>query len=184
MELLVLGLVATIGFASYALWARTQAGDEGPAAERTLLTLQVGDVVQHLGTDYVVEGVLSFAGEDGGPQPRLYRMVDGARERYLYVTGGDGVDPLLLDETALAAGASPADALEHAQQHFRVREVAQATALRHGTVGPRRLGGRVTLRSYSAGAAARLVLLEWADHLDAFAGERVAHHLLDVLPGK
>src|SRR5262249_7364950 len=59
MELLVLGLVATIGFASYALWSRAQTsgGPEGGAGagERSLVNLQVGDVVQHLGSDYLVE---------------------------------------------------------------------------------------------------------------------------------
>ena len=59
MELLVLGLVAGIGFASYALWHKARK-DEGdaltaerkrlmPPAERSPTTIQVGDVVQHLG---------------------------------------------------------------------------------------------------------------------------------------
>ena len=84
MELLVLGLVATIGFASYALWSRTQAAaPEGEGdlkrGERTPSNMQVGDIVQHLGTDFLVEGSLTLAEEDAaaGPGPRLYRMVDG-----------------------------------------------------------------------------------------------------------
>ena len=65
-----------------------------------------------------------------------------------------------------------------------MRERVRATALRSGQVGSRRLGGRVLLRLYAADAAARLLVLEWSDHLDAFMGERVSPNLLDVLPGK
>ena len=56
--------------------------------------------------------------------------------------------------------------------------------LRSGQVGSRHLGGCVMVRLYAAGAAARLLVLEWSDHLDAFLGERVSPNLIDVLPGK
>src|SRR5262249_11885087 len=163
MELLVLGLVATIGFASYALWSRAQSTPLDEAArERTPANLQVGDVVQHLGADFIVEGSLTLAEEDGGAAPRLYRPRDGGRERYLYVAPGGEL--LLLDETTLA-DSTPSDALEHDRQHFRVREQVRATALRSGQVGSRRVGGRLVVRLYAAGAAARLLVLEWPDHV-------------------
>jgi hypothetical protein len=185
MELLVLGLVATIGFASYALWSRSQTGapdDAERLEERTPSTVEVGDIVQHLGTDFLVEGSLTLAEEEAGSGPgsRLHRLVDGGRERFLYVAGGE---LLLLDETTLA-DATISDALEHDRQHFRVRERVRATALRSGQVGNRRPGGRVVVRLYAADAAARLLVLEWSDHLDAFQGERVSPNLIDVLPGK
>jgi len=184
MELLVLGLVATIGFASYALWSRTQSAPDGDPKrpERSPSNLQIGDIVQYLGTDFLVEGSLTLAEEDApGPAPRLYRLADGGRDRYLYAAPGGEL--LLVDETALA-DSSVSDALEHDRQHFRVREQARAMALRSGLLGPRRLGGRVTVRLYAAGAAARLLVLEWPDHLDAFQGERVSPNLIEVLPGK
>jgi hypothetical protein len=182
MELLVLGLVATIGFASYALWSRAQTAptDKLLPGERTPANVQVGDVVQHLGSDYLVEGSLTLAEEDaGGTAPRLHRLVDGARERYLYVAA----EMLLLDETTVT-DATLGDALEHERQHFLVREKVRATALRSGQVGTRRLGGKVVVRLYAAGAVARLLVLEWPDHLDAFQGERVSANLIEVLPGK
>jgi hypothetical protein len=184
MELLVLGLVATIGFASYALWQRTRAGEAPTTApdERTVANLQIGDVVQHLGSDWVVEGVVTLARDsEVGGGARLYRLVDGSRERYLFATGGD---PLLLDEVHDLAVDGGSDALEYQGQHFLVREVAQATALRLGTVGDGRGAGRVTLRQFAATGPARLLLLTWSDHADAFVGERVAAHLLELLPGK
>jgi hypothetical protein len=178
MELLVLGLVATIGFASYALWSRAAATPpDEPPGERTPEDLQVGNVVQHLGTDFIVEGSLTLAEEDGGTGRRLFRLADGARDRYLYVGGGE---LLLLDETTLA-DSTPSDSLEHDRQHFRVRERVRATGLRSGAVGARRPGGRVVVRLYATGAAARLLVLEWPDHVDAFLGERVSPNLIEIL---
>lgn len=187
MELLVLGLVATVGFTSYALWARarhTEASAQPPeleAPDRTPTTLQIGDVVQHLGTDWIVEGVLSLADDKGA---RLYRLADGGAERYLFATTSDP-DPSWLDRVELGE-ASGAEIVEHGGQSFRLRGRASSTALRAGVLGavrPAPAGDRITLAEYGAGAS-RLVILQWSDHADAFAGERVPAHLLELLPGK
>jgi hypothetical protein len=189
MELLVLGLVATIGFASYTLWQKARAAAEPPTGggagdDAAPLALRVGDVVQHLGTDYLVEGVLTFARDsEVGGAARLYRLVDGTRERYLYLAGS--ADPVLLEETREVRLEDPAsDSLEHAAQHFRCKEAVQAAALRIGAVGESRGSGRVMVRHYAAPGVARLLVLTWSDHSDTFLGERVAPHLIDVLPGK
>src|SRR3954454_7759805 len=118
MELLVLGLVATIGFASYALWSKTRttelpAGGEPPsleAAERTTTTLQVGDVVQHLGADYLIEGVLTLS--DDGSGARLCRLVQGARERFLPAAPAEP-DPALLEPVAGLATEGTPTLIEH-----------------------------------------------------------------------
>jgi hypothetical protein len=188
MELLVLGLVATIGFASYALWSRTRAGDLPPggsppeleSAERTPSTLQVGDVVQHLGADYVIEGMLALSDDVHGA--RLYRLVDGARERYLLSAPGEP-DPSLLEVAPGLKLEGTPSLVEHGGQSFQLRTRATGAALRSGTVGDRRTGHRVTLAEYAAGAA-RLLVLQWTDDTDAFVGERVPLHLLDFLPGR
>jgi hypothetical protein len=188
MELLVLGLVATIGFASYALWTKTRTADLPPSAptpeldsaERTPATLQVGDVVQHLGSDYIIEGVLALSDDVNGA--KLYRLVDGANERYLLSAPGEP-DPSMLEvATGFKLEGTPA-LVEHGGQSFQLRTRATGAALRSGTVGDRRTGHRVTLAQYAAGAA-RLLVLQWTDDTDAFVGERVPLHLLDFLPGR
>src|SRR4051812_46655919 len=104
MELLVLGLVASIGFASYAWWSKARAAElsgttppELEAADRTVGTLQVGDIVQHLGTDWLVEGVLTLS--EDGHGTRLYRLADGADERFLFA-GHAEPEPALLSAAA------------------------------------------------------------------------------------
>ncbi len=190
MELLVLGLVATIGFASYALWSRARTAEEGgiapPALEapdRTPANLQVGDVVQHVGTDYLVEGVLTLS--EGGPKPaRLYRLADGGAERFLYATPAEP-DPSLLDAVpALAVDGAP-EAVLHGGRSFRLRSRTHASVLRAGAVGESRAGAgdRVGLLEYAT-ASSRLVVIHWSDRAEAFAGERVPSHLLELLPGR
>ena len=72
MELFVVALVAAAAFAAYSMWRTRRAVERRPqplpappaaalpSAERTLHDLVVGDIVSHLGTDYLV------AGEDAG----------------------------------------------------------------------------------------------------------------------
>jgi hypothetical protein len=188
MELLVLGLVATIGFASYALWHKTRTADLPPsvppheldAAERTPATLQVGDVVQHLGSDYLIEGVLALSDDVNGA--KLYRLVDGPTERYLLSAPGEP-DPSMLEIAPNFKLEGTPSLIEHGGQSYQLRSRATGAALRSGSVGDRRAGHRVTLAEYGAGAG-RLLILQWTDDTDAFVGERVPLHLLDFLPGR
>ncbi|HEX8952093.1 MAG TPA: DUF4178 domain-containing protein [Polyangia bacterium] len=195
MELLVLGLVAGIGFASYALWHKARR-DEGEAlaaerkrlmapAERSPTTIQVGDVVQHLGSDFLVEGVVTFS--EDGRGARLYRLFEDGGERFLYAKAG-GSDPLLLaPATALtpepASGELP-ESLQHAGFAYRQTARAQASAIRVGQLGARKHSDRVRVFEYSGPGPARLLVVDWGDRLEAFAGERVLASALEILPAR
>jgi uncharacterized protein DUF4178 len=192
MELLVLGLVAGIGFASYALWQRARKDeDEAERAERKRLqapvdrsptTMQVGDVVQHLGTDYLVEGVVTMS-EDGRGS-RLYRMFDGVGERFLYAKSGAS-DPLLLSPAALALDSdAPPETVAFEGTRYRQTARATAQAVRVGQLGPRKQADRVRIYEYSGPGPARLLVVDWGDRVETFVGERVLGHALDILPAR
>ena len=93
---ILLGLMASIGLASYALWSKSRPGElpEGPrgaplaleAAERTCATLEPGDIVQRLGTDWLVRARSDLPSAGG---QRLYRLSDGNAERFLHVASGE-----------------------------------------------------------------------------------------------
>src|SRR3954453_1872178 len=100
MELIVFGVVAGVSFFSYAVWRRSR-GDgltKALAEERVqarlrsadlnIHGLRPGDVVSHLRSDYLIEGVLTF--DDDGQKTRLYRLADGAKIRWLGVRPGEG----------------------------------------------------------------------------------------------
>jgi hypothetical protein len=191
MELLVLGLVAGIGFASYALWHRGRK-DEGDALaverkrlaapiERSPTTLQVGDVVQHLGSDFLVEGVVTFS--EDGRGARLYRLFDDGNERFLYAKAG-GSDPLLLAPTTVLVEGEPPENLQHAGGAYRQTARAQASAIRVGQLGARKHGDRVRVFEYAGPGPARMLVVDWGDKLEAFAGERILASAIEILPSR
>ena len=195
MELLVLGLVAGIGFASYALWHKARK-DEGealsaerkrlmPPAERSPTTIQVGDVVQHLGSDFLVEGVVTFS--EDGRGARLYRLFEDAGERFLYAKAGTP-DPLLLAPApATSGGASdsdPPESLQHAGYAYRQTARAHASAIRVGQLGARKHGDRVRVFEYAGPGPSRLLLVDWGDKVETFAGERILASALEILPAR
>jgi hypothetical protein len=195
MELLLLGMVAGIGFASFALWQRARREEDQAAAqrrkrleapaERTPTTIQVGDVVQHLGSDYVVEGVLTLS--EDGRGARLYRMFDDGGERFLYAKQGHA-EPLLLrpaPELTLAdLGGTPPETLQHGHASFRQTARVQASVIRVGQLGGRKTAERVHLYEYAGPGPERLLLLDWGERVEAFAGEKVATHSLEILPSR
>ncbi len=198
MELVILAIVAGLSFASWAIWkqARTaeEPGGEGPHSldgvravpalpdgERTIHTLQPGDVVSHLGEDYLVEGVLSL--NDDGRVTRVYRLADGGRERWLVARPGDE-SPMVLDEAAdLVVEANGPESIVHRGLPFRLarRETVQCAAA--GSVGAEREGGPAQIYEYVGAGASRILALVWPGHIDAFLGERVARHFVELLPG-
>ncbi len=182
MELLFVGFLATMGLASWALFRRNARPPALPSGERSLHTLQVGDVVQHLGRDYLVEGTLAFGGAQSEEGAHLYRLTDGAKIVYLW-EAGEG-DPGLLQRRPNERFDPPTDALELDGALYHRKMTRELTALRSGDVGLRRVGGRVTVRLYAGGDGLLLLLLGWSDTTDAFFGKRVAAHLFDLLPGR
>jgi hypothetical protein len=186
MELLLLGLVAGLGFVSYSWWSKGRAGEALPPAlparERTLATLQVGDVVQHLGTDWLVEGVLTLSA--AGKPAQLYRLQDGAEVRFLFTgieRGSEGA--ALLRPAPEATGLGTPERLEVGGHAYHQTARASAAVLRAGSVGARRAGKRVEVASYAAGLS-RVVLLAWDDEVEAFQGEQAPESDFELLPGR
>jgi len=193
MELIILAVVAGLSFASYALWRQARSGD-GPRAldqpkqpaltdgERTIHTIQPGDVVTHLGTDWLVEGVLSL--DDDGRWSRLYRLADGARVRWMAARPGDD-HPLVLDEAPdLAIEANGPESIAWRGLPFRLAARESVVAAPLGSVGEGRAPGRAQLWQYVGGGASRILALAWPARVEAFAGERVEPHFVEILPGK
>jgi Domain of unknown function (DUF4178) len=195
VELVILAIVAGLSVASYALWKQARGREENgarslpanragllPEPERTIHNLQPGDVVSHLGTDYLVEGVLTL--NDDGRVTRLYRMADGGRVKWLAARPGDD-RPLLLEEPgAIAVEANGPESLLHRGLPYRLaaRETAHAAAA--GDVGRDRGAPRLNVFEYSGAGDARVLALAWTDRVEAFAGERIPAHLLEILPGQ
>ena len=200
VELIVLAVVAGLSFAAYAMWRQSRLAaaerdtrvlpDPRPIAaltdgEHTIHALRPGDIVSHLGRDFLVEGVLTL--NDDGRISRLCRMTDGGAERWLLARHGDE-RPLLLElARELAIEPNGPESMTARGLPFRLTERGGAQAQAAVEIGTppqgSREGGRVKTFEYAAVGETRLYAVVWPSHVDTFSGERVAASLIEVLPG-
>lgn len=196
MELIVIGVFAGLSMLSYAVWKRSRGEglDEALAAEQTrlrltaaepsLASLRPGDVVSHLGVDYVVEGAATL--DDDGKVTRLYRLADGASVRWLAVRA-HVEEPLLLEAATglldgVVAAATP-EQLLYRGTAYRLAARSLARAALAGQLGGLPIVDRAWVWEYAGAGAQRILAIGWGDRVEAFAGEPIAAHLLEVLPG-
>jgi hypothetical protein len=145
-----------------------------PPGERTLLTLQVGDIVQHLDRDYLVEGavLLSEAPRAG----RLCRIIDGSQECFVYATT-ESEDAWLLEPT------EPPEGRPNDLGALRLEKRWQASTLSTGRMGARAFEPEVAIHEYGGGDR-MLLVLEGPGRVVAFLGHRLLPHAVDILPGR
>lgn len=209
MEIIVFGVVAAVSFLSYSLWRRSRA--EGltdalveeraarglTAGEPSLAALRLGDIVSHLTTDYVVEGVVSL--DDEGRITRLYRLADASQVRWLGVRPGVA-EPLFLSEMpafGVSLEASAPEQLSHGGAPYRLTTRASARVNQSGSGLPTTATAtstvttaaavapleRAWLYEYAGIGARRILAIAGRGRTDAFEGESVPIAMLDILPG-
>jgi hypothetical protein len=196
MELVILAIVAGLSFATWALWKQGRAAEREsqkaldakapvlalPEGDRTIHNLQPGDIVTHLGTDYLVEGALTL--NDDGRVTRLYRLADGARTRWLAARPGDD-SPLFLEQSPdVTVDANGPESIECRGLPYRLAARESPVATAAGSVGARPAPGRVQLLEYVGAGAGRILALVAGATVDAWAGERIAPHFVELLPGR
>lgn len=188
MEILFLALAATVSFASLVLWSKARQATPGerprallPSSERTPLTAQIGDIVELLDRDWLVDGAIVLSESPRGA--RLCRLMDGAEERFLYAgtqQSGEAWILHLLEPTPEGR----AEDLLHEGERLRLESRWRATVLSAGKMGRRIFEAELTVYEY-AGAGGRLVLaLDGATRNIAFVGERILPHAIEILPGR
>lgn len=180
----VFGSSALIGRSLAQRAARNAKPALPPATQdRTLLTLQVGDVVEHLDRDYLVEGALLLS--ESPRAARLCRVIDGAIEKFVYAST-EGEDAWLL-EPAEAPEARPTE-LDRPMP-MRLEKRWRASTLSVGRLGARTFDGELTVYEY-AGGDRLLIVLDGPTRLDApgrvvaLLGSRLLPHAVDILPGR
>jgi Domain of unknown function (DUF4178) len=161
-------------------------GDRGlpvaPAAAPSsgVHTLKLGDVVNHDGADWIVEGTTRL-NQDGFTWQE-HRLVDGERSLWLSVEDDEGLE-VVVWERASGTGLEPgAEELTHEGVSYELEERGKASFTSEGSTatGP---SGRVEFVDYAAGDN-RLAFERYGDDAgwEVGVGHVISEHSLDIYP--
>lgn len=152
-----------------------------PPVERTVFTLEIGDIVQYMDTDWVVEGRLTY--EDKDYTWFEYLLQDGERIRWLSVDEDDRVEVALLEPTTqLEVSQQPPKQITFAGETYRCVESGRATMTRIGTT-LRRTGEHCRYFDYQGSNDQVLSIEDWNGEIEVTVGQRINPRMLSLLPG-
>lgn len=147
---------------------------------RSLLNLQIDDIVSHLGTDYIVEGRIDY--KEGAYQWVEYMLADGETIRWLCVEDDDQLEVSLWEEIQDLHVTEPVDEiLEYEGNEYKMIERGEAQASQKGDTGRKRARS-VDYYDYR-GPDDLLGVEVWGGEVEVFQGEEVDEVMLEVFPG-
>lgn len=181
---IIIGL-ALAGGAFYAY----RAGKKQPKAlprnsTRTLLNIQVNDIVSHFTRDYLVEGKMTY--NDDGDEWYTYMLVDGDDTVWLSVEEDDRLEASLYrDVSDLSFSSRPPEHVEYDGARFELEEWGRAKVSRVGQTGDKKGGTlSVTYYDYEAPGGRYLSVEQWGEgEFEVSVGESVRPNELEILPG-
>ena len=145
-------------------------------------SLKLGDVVNHDGGDWIVEGTLRLSQD--GFEWQEHRLVDGERTLWLSVEDDEGLE-VVTWERSRELGLEPgARTLTHDGVEYELDERGQASFTAEGSTATG-ASGKVEFADYSAGER-RLSFERYGEEAgwEAGLGQVISEHALDVYPGR
>jgi hypothetical protein len=158
--------------------------------ERTFKEVQVDDILQQGGRDWLVEGVLLY--DEDGHAWRAARTVDAPDERW-FVIGMDRLGPTTVRLLAPAAGVDlsgyPPETLQFGGESYTLAKRGTATVVLQGNLGelpgakdvPAGSSTRCRWWRYAAAGEKTLLVEEWSGKYRALAGASVPADDVDML---
>lgn len=179
IAVLLAGGIITIGAQLARRRQDARAAAAVPLERRAELeALRVGDIVVHGRADLIVTTVVELV--EGPRCWREYALHDDGVEHWLVLHPDDAQHALLGRRVeGLPIVGEPPESLEHAGRIYRLRGAGQAQAESDAPAER----GVCDHWEYDRPGAQRLWIRRVGGALRACAGERVARHLLDALPG-
>lgn len=144
--------------------------------------LRVGDVVNHDGGDFIVEGTLRM--EQGGFRWAEHRLVDGPRSLWLSVEDDEGLEVVVWDrERGIELEPGPST-LTHDGVSYELDERGKANFTAEGSTGTAP-GGRMEFADYEAGER-RLSFERYGEDgsWEVGLGQVISEHALDIYPSR
>ncbi len=167
-------------------------GSETQLLERTVRDVRVGDIIQHGGADYLVEGVVEY--DEDGHKWRGARLVDGRTVKWLLVgleRGGAVSLRLLAEDPEMHISGYPPEKLIVGGTSFSQEKRGTATARVAGDAG--QLPGtddagpdsvlRCRWWRYETAGNQALVVEQWGGMYRVLRGEMLRNDDLEMMPG-
>ena len=150
-------------------------------AERSIFDLQIGDIVQHGGIDWVVEDCLTY--NQSGFIWQEYLLQDGTRRAWLAVEEDDWVDVQLVEPiTTVDISANPTKELTVDDVIYRCVESGTASMTRKRN---RTQSGVQTCQFFDyEGPNDKVLSVEnWEGDIEVCMGDRISPSSITILPG-
>lgn len=149
--------------------------------ERTVFSLQIGDIVQYLDTDWFVEGKLTY--NSSGYTWLEYLLQDQDRIRWLSVEEDDQVEVSFLEPVqGLDIPGTPPNSLPYNGVTYQLDESGTAQMTREGSTLNRQ-GEFCHYYDYQGPSGERLSIEDWGDEREVTQGKRIRPSALTLLPG-
>ena len=154
---------------------------ELPSLERNLFNLQIGDIIQYMGRDWVVEGKLTY--NVGGYIWFEYLLQDNNDIRWLSVDEDDRVEVAFLEPTnQLEISQTPPKQLTFADEIYRCVDSGMAKMTRVGTT-LRKTAERCEYFDYKGNGDNVLSIEIWDGEVEVTIGYQINPRSLTLLPG-
>ena len=161
---------------------RTRESSRNLIRQPSIFDMQIGDIVQYFGRDWVVEGKLIY--QQGGFSWLEYMLQDVNDIRWLSVEEDDWVTvSLLTPVTNLEVNGTPPPELTYEGTTYRCKESGDAQMRREGN--PRRPNvERCSYFDYEGPDNQVLSIENWNGDIEVTAGNIIAPRSLTILPGE
>lgn len=152
-----------------------------PSLERTVFTLEIGDIVQHLGSDWIVEGKLTY--NDQGYTWLEYLLQDGSKRQWLSVEEDDVVEITWLEPTsALDIGGQPPTQISFADHIYQQKGAGTAQMTHQGST-LNRTAQTCQYYDYQTPDGKVLSIENWNGDIEVTVGQKIHPSVLTLLPG-
>ncbi|BAZ10186.1 hypothetical protein NIES4071_20000 [Calothrix sp. NIES-4071] len=147
---------------------------------RTIFDLEIGDIVQHMAIDWVVEGRLTY--QVGAYYWYEYLLQDKDKIAWLSVEEDDRVEVALLQPTNQLDVSNPPPELNFAGETYTCIDSGQARMTRTGLT-MKRTAEKCQYFDYESADGQVLSIEVWDGDIEVSVGEKISPRSLTILPG-
>lgn len=187
MSNILLVIIVLIAIATAAFIVQRQQRLKGrnskelPPKQRTIFDLQIGDIIQHMQVDWVVEGKLTY--KIGAYYWFEYLLQDKNKIAWLSVQEDDRVEVALLEPTnQLDVSHTPPQEINFAGDTYKCIDSGTARMTRTGLT-MRRTAEKCEYFDYESANGGVLSIEIWDGDIEVTVGEKINPRSLVILPG-